>query len=897
VNATARDEVRDGVPASGSEAASLVESAMLLRWRAPELALLLANRAVAAAGEHRPTVLRAEHLAVFALNRLERHADAAYRLLAALRDAELPAELRHELHVELANCAAALGEPGTALDVLRPVLAAGDDIAAVPRGMALIATAESTGMLGRGDAVTNVVTSALAEADEIFREEPHLDRDTALLLRATAKAVDAMRHRRAGASLEAETQARSGRELLAGLADPEHDSGQVSGRLMLELVLALLDRGRGDVAVHESRPLLRRPVRAAAAGAVGWLRLALATRVHLAEARHEPALALLADGVEVAQRHGMDAVLAECLEGLSHVHEVRGEFADALHCLRSARAAEVRNRRTVETARSALIEHFGVRRQEIPGLVDQIGGLLSGTGWLRAVPDPDTGLLDAEEYACRVEASLGESAPLSQVLVAVGPGAGEPVRHDLMIELGRRLRDVAPERSALGQITGDRIAVLLPATDRVQAQSWADRFRVRTIAELGIELIVGVAQYRMGSGPDQFLADAVLALPATTDSAQATARRSDRARERERATGEPVTVILSVIPPAEGNGGSTNGRSIRGSSSWESAPAGLPSAPNIPDRRQEITDEPGVADPVPADPVPGAGTPADVDPSDPGEPPGAHRRRSSNGAPVLVSDLLPRSLLSAGRSGRRRAEDRDDDRARDHTEDRAGQGFEATSAAEVTSSGDVTPSTEAPASVEVTPSGEAPPSTEVSRSPELMSSSELSASPGFNSSAELGFPAVPTSPAARIGERNTTPVAHTGTEQESTPAEPPEPGPSPPPTPRTFVWGSSGSGGESDAVGMGDLLAEALAAFQESAQPLRDAIDMIGPGGAVGEHSVDPTTQRGRPSNLQLATDPVNRHRGRVNEALTDPELRLPDLTAEPRWRPPGPSRRSAAGD
>ncbi|HZA18235.1 MAG TPA: hypothetical protein VE645_15340, partial [Pseudonocardiaceae bacterium] len=392
MRSTARDGVRTGMPASNGEAASLVESAMLLRWRAPELALLLADRAVAAAQDDQMAVLRADYLAVFALNRLGRHGEAAHRLFPAVWDDGTPAGLRHELQVELAHCAAALAEPATALRAVHAVLAAGDDVAPVLRGTALVAAAEASDALGRGD----LFTPALDEADELYREDSALDRDTALLLRATARAADAARHRRCGAAAEAEAHARAGRELLAGLADPEHDSGEVRARLMLEIVLAMLDRDEGDAAMHEVRPLLRRPVRAAAAGAVGRLRLALATRVHLAEGRHEPALTLLADAVEGAQRHGMDAVLAECLEGLSHVHEARGEFADALYCVRAARAAEGRHSRNVEVARSTLLEHCGAARREVDGLIDQVAALLNNVGTGCSGTDPDTESLNAE---------------------------------------------------------------------------------------------------------------------------------------------------------------------------------------------------------------------------------------------------------------------------------------------------------------------------------------------------------------------------------------------------------------------------------------------------------------------------------------------------------------------
>ncbi|MGH3831933.1 MAG: hypothetical protein ACRDRS_16045 [Pseudonocardiaceae bacterium] len=386
MSSTAREGVRTGMPTNGSEAASLVESAMLLRWRAPELALLLADRAVTAAPEDTTAVRQADHLAVFALNRLGRHAEAVHRLFPAVRDADTPLGLRHALHVELAQCAVELGEPAAALDAVRTVLAAGDDVAAVLRGRALVAVAEASVALGRDD----LVPTMLDEADELYREDPGLDHDTALLLRATARATSAARHRRRGASAQAEAKAREGRNLLAGLADPEHDSGEVSARLMLEIVLALLDRGAGDAATQEVRPLLRRPVRAAAAGAVGALRLALATRVHLAEGRHEPALTLLADAVEGAQRHGVDAVLAECLEGLSHVHEARGEFADALHCMRAARAAESRHRRDVEVARATLLENCGATGSEEARLIGEIVALLGDAGAGCAGLDSDT---------------------------------------------------------------------------------------------------------------------------------------------------------------------------------------------------------------------------------------------------------------------------------------------------------------------------------------------------------------------------------------------------------------------------------------------------------------------------------------------------------------------------
>ncbi|MGQ0776329.1 MAG: hypothetical protein ACT4NY_18200 [Pseudonocardiales bacterium] len=815
MDVTPRDKVRDGMPAGGSEAASLVESAMLLRWRAPELALLLADRAAAAAGEDRVTVLRADHLAVFALNRLERHAQAVHRLLPAIRDADTPTELRNELQVELAHCAVGLGEPATALAAVRPVLAAGEDVAPVLRGAALVVVAESvefSGALGRGD----VVSCALEEADELFREDQHLDRDTALLLRATAKAVNAVRHRRSDAAAEAETQARAGCELLTGLADPEHDSGQVSGRLMLEIVLALLDRGEGEAAAREARPMLRRPVRAAGAGVVGWLRLALATRVHLAEGRHEPALALLADAVEVTQRHGVDAVLAECLEGLSQVHEVRGEFADALHCLRSARAAEARHRRTAERARSALLEHVGADRPDAVGLVDQIAALLPDTGWQRGAADPDTGPPDAQAYDCRDDAAPDASAALRQVLIAAGSAADEPVGQGLLAELSERLRDEVPEGSTLGKIMAERIAMLLPATSRTQAQASADLFRTESAPKLDAEISVGVVQPAAGTGPaaevtpEEPAADEVVEEPAAV-------------------VAEPAADEIAVAEPA----------AVEEEPAADQVVGEKPAA-------DQVVEEELAADVV--QPAVDADTEHAVPQSTPEDSaaPATRRRRGINGTPVLVSELLPFSVLSAGRSGRRRAEDR------------------AEGASTVDGAPAVEPALSAPSSVTVERGEAAPPEDTVTESQEAATE--------------------PEEPEEAVSEQ--------------APPDAPDPGPPLAPAPRALEWGSNGTQeGESLQVGLGDLLAEALAAFQEGHPPLIEGSAMT----TLGGNTVDSTPHRGlvgrRVYGLQLARDPMDRNPNNVAEALTDPELRLPDLTAEPPWRPDGTGRQSAVGD
>jgi hypothetical protein len=937
VNGTARDEVPNGMVTGGGEAASLVESAMLLRWRAPELALLLADRAVAAARDDRMTVLRADHLAVFALNRLGRHGEAAHRLLPALRAAEVLGQLRHELQVELATCAAALGEHTTALTALHPVLAAGDDIAPVLRGTVLVITAQVCGVLGRGA----VVSAALEEADELYREDLQLDRDTALLLRATASAVHAAQHRRNGAIAAAEAQARAGRQLLTGLADPEHDSGQVSGRLMLEIVLALLDRGEGEVAAREARPLLHRPVRAAAAGAVGWLRLALATRVHLAEGRHEPALALLADAVEMTQRHGVDEVLAECLEGLSHVHEVRGEFADALHCVRSARAAESRHRRIAETARSALLAHCSPVRHEVSP-ADQIEALLPGAGPRRAgsadvaeelVGDPAPA---APGTATEAEGNAGPA--VSEPAGAAKPaGATEPVRAagpDAGEEPDSSGQPAAPEEPAVRDRPADpgparstnpvRVFPVLGTRASsngvlpfalVDATAIFGRSRSHSVnghadngqrggQRPGREYVVPVA--------DTQAVERVVALPDKPYAPGGDEHLPPVARDDTPGwkidTPAGTAPVAETVPAAEDSDTAAVGPE---DGAFGEAVLGGP-AVRTPSGEPSLRTDPAVA-PEPAT----AAEPEPVTAAEPEPGSGARRRRGDGGRPVLVSDLLPGSVFPAGRSGRRRAEDRVDESPVAETNqaaaDVAGESVDGRQPAKPGGGGQSPDArqprdaaeprnAEQPRNAKKLPELEQPGNTEKpwqGGQPRQAEERAETANPsllGFVSRAE-------SPPRGALGGTSANGIAAQDVGKPPSPQrEASVSGPPPAPTPRVLEWGNAAGGDlEPRQVGMGDLLAGALAAFHESHRPLEDGIDMTRPIVADAGTGREPTNQRGphgrRTPGLQLAL-PADRNPGNAAEALTDPELRLPDLTAEPLWRPPGAGgRQSTAGD
>jgi tetratricopeptide (TPR) repeat protein len=732
---------------------------MLLRRRAPELALLLADRAVSAAQNDRAdkaTALQADHLAVFALNRLGRHAEAVHRLVPAIRDADTPPELRHELHVELAHCAAVLEEPAIALGAVHPVLAVGDDVAPALRGGALVAVAEASAALGCED----LVTSMLEEADELYREDPSLDHDTALLLRAAVRATDAARQRTRGAADEAEAKAREGLELLASLADPDYDSGEVSARLMHELALILLDRGAGEDAMIEVRPLLRRPVRAAAAAAGGRLRLVLATRVHLAEGRHEPALTLLADAVEGAQRYGMDAVLAECLEGLSHVHEARDEFADALHCMRAARAAEDRHLREVAVARSTLREHCGSARRDEARLVSQVAELLGNAGIGSAGFDADTELVNPE-------------------MPVASPPNG------------------------------------IAAVDAPMAQGAETELQVRTeiaeVAAADAEVAVVEAAEAERAQPE----DTTVRPPAATDSAKRSVAAATEAIDGVTAIGpgvdEPTTATLDVTSPGD-------------IESWQSR---------------------------------------------------ARHRRSEVNTLVSVSDLVPASGLSAGRSGRRRAEELDGDQV------------DRTSTADI-----ATPRPE-----QAVDGLGAPSPSVLTDAVQIQPSSESSARE------EGGV----------TGSESTEDVEPSQVD----PRELPVSGPPPAPVPSALGWTLDVENPEADGdtrqMGLGDLLAEALAAYQQGRDVHPDirATDASIDAAAANtdnSHEMPRYPGPGAPgmADLALAPNPSGSsfsasksseadHEGSF-ESITGPMLRLPDRTAEPQWAPSETGRRPAAG-
>jgi hypothetical protein len=137
-------------------------------------------------------------------------------------------------------------------------------------------------------------------------------------------------------------------------------------------------------------------------------------------------------------------------------------------------------------------------------------------------------------------------------------------------------------------------------------------------------------------------------------------------------------------------------------------------------------------------------------------------------------------------------------------------------------------------------------------------------------------------------------------------------GPPPAPTPRALEWETvddvPAESRESQQMGLGDLLAEALAAYQESREVHADA-RATGTTRTDGSSAAEDDTSRDLPgygagstrwaTGLVLApnTSPGEANQAEPSEAITNPLLRLPDLTAEPRWAPPERGPRWASPD
>ncbi|WP_026316707.1 hypothetical protein [Actinokineospora enzanensis] len=539
---------------------------------------------------------RARVLLSTSLVRLGRHAEAVEPGLVALHAVTGGGrvEWAATLRVALAACARVLGEPLAGCEFLRPVLRLREAAPAI-RAAALAQFVACAVHVGNRDDLED----ALAEADRLFAADEAAGPDGRRVQRALLSARTASYHRRHGDTEAATEAAREGLSLLNRLADPHAEGGLARPRLVLELVCALLDEGDLDEAARVAATALDEPVRATSALALGRLRLAVATRVHLPSGRSAPGRALLVDVVRVAERHGLDSLLADAWTFLAHAEEEAARPGDALHALRSARAAEYRHLRAAEAARALLIAEVGAVRDPE-----------SAVSLLRDTVRPATPPAPAVPRQTRPA-----TATFAAVLVRVTPqGLAEPVEpaepplpvggEVSLNALAIHVRDLAPQDAELLRSDRGEFAVLLPATDRPTAEALATAIRdTATEAQWLIDdngheltLATGVAvtpttpdgNPRDGVEPLLLAARKAMRVPEVISPAPAVLRRTDRFH-RAPTTAKTVPVGQDTIPSHAATPGAET-RAPR-----ESAPAGT---------RAATEPSPPAANPVPETPTP-----------------------------------------------------------------------------------------------------------------------------------------------------------------------------------------------------------------------------------------------------------------------------------------------------
>jgi hypothetical protein len=372
------------------------------------------------------------------------------------------------LRVELAGCARTAGVPLVGAAVLRPVLTS-DAVQPSVRADALV---QLVGCLAQ-HVDPNVLDGALAEADRLYADDRDVDADTRVVLRALLRSVASGEQRRRGDARAAVDAAQEGADLLASLNEPATDNGEVAARVALRLVHGLLDLGRVDEAGAVAAAELAKPVRAPAATAVGWLSLAVAVRKHLAAGAPVPALAVLREAAELAERHHLSALRAEALTTLSDAHERIGQLAEALDCLRTAQGVRLRRARAVYAARAKLISAFG----ETAGPAE-FAQLLVGSGGRRAA-DSRAGV-SGREHAAALLGRFGMRRPIAAevtaapntdvAMVLVDLTAAGLIGDQVVSQVLDRVRDAAPSDAQVARVGGAELAVLLPTTRSAQAE-------------------------------------------------------------------------------------------------------------------------------------------------------------------------------------------------------------------------------------------------------------------------------------------------------------------------------------------------------------------------------------------------------------------------------------------
>ncbi|GAA3580679.1 hypothetical protein GCM10022222_76750 [Amycolatopsis ultiminotia] len=389
--------IADGRPAVAgggtlADLGRLIGRAEAMHLRAPELALVLGERAAAlaeAAGADGHWI-RAEALVVSARVRVGDRSGTVGRAVAALRAAEHAgyASTAARLRIDLAVCARSLGVPLMGLAALRPALS--EDVPSAVRAEALCHLVGCLAPFGRKPELDRV----LVEADKLLVADDALDADTRLLTRALLRNGTAAHRRRHGDLTAAADAARTGLGFLEKLDRPGDDGGLVRIRLVLQLVSTLLDRGDAEMAYDFAEPMLRVPIRAAGVAPAAWLRLAVATRVHLPAGAGEAAAELVGEAIAATDRHGLPAVTARLWLELSQIEERFGSAEEAIACLHRSRAAEHGHARARRQACGLLAGEFGASELASFDLDEVLAASAPRDG--RAVPMAVEPRVDAE---------------------------------------------------------------------------------------------------------------------------------------------------------------------------------------------------------------------------------------------------------------------------------------------------------------------------------------------------------------------------------------------------------------------------------------------------------------------------------------------------------------------
>jgi hypothetical protein len=365
-------------------AAALLDGARRHFWSAPELTVVLARHVETQSPREGELRLQAGALAMAAGSSIETQLDEALDLIAVPSNEAKTRESLALLRLRVADLAQRVGRPRHALGLLAPALEADEpfECGSVAIAIAARCLAELGKRSRRG--------GTLADAERIAMLDHRLDATTSVVC-AAAVCVHAAAAARFGGALDAAMEhAEHGLLSMEPLADADRSGHGIAAALTLELVLASLALGAGPERVARlAQPVLDAPVRVGSAGAVAWLAVALATRVH--EPGRADSNALLERAAQLGDRHGRYDVLAAATHQLAAMHE---DSATGMHLVRTAQLADARHRRHRQLVRRVLDARQTPAEGPMTRLSDELGRHCAGH--LVALTQP---LVEAEEVA------------------------------------------------------------------------------------------------------------------------------------------------------------------------------------------------------------------------------------------------------------------------------------------------------------------------------------------------------------------------------------------------------------------------------------------------------------------------------------------------------------------